>query len=258
MRTLLAAILLTGASLGSHLQAQWINLKTPGIPRTADGKPDLSAPAPKTPDGKPDLSGTWNADRRFLVNIAVDLAADHKDVPMRPAALALFNQRKDGALAKEEPDANCLPQGVPKIDAAPVPWKLIQGPRQVTILYEAFTLFREIFTDGRELPKDPNPTWLGYSVGHWDGDTLVVESNGFNGKTWLDQAGHPTSDALHVTERFRRKDFGHLELEITIDDPKMYTQSWTVKENPPLFADGELLEFNCNENERDIRHMVVP
>jgi len=247
MRTLLAAILLIGVSV----HAQWINLKTPGIPRTADGKPDLSAPAPKTPDGKPDLSGTWDADRSYLVNIAKDL----KDVPMRPEALALFNQRKDGARAKEEPDANCLPQGVPKIDAAPVPWKLLQGPRQVTILYEAFNLFREIFTDGRELPKDPNPTWLGYSVGHWDGDTLVVESNGFNGKTWLDQAGHPTSDALHVTERFRRKDFGHLELEITIDDPKMYTQPWTVKESPRLFADGELLEFNCNENERDIRHI---
>ena len=251
MRTLLAAILLTGVSLGPVLHAQWINLKTPGIPRTADGKPDLSAPAPKTPDGKPDLSGIWDADRSYLVNIAKDL----KDVPMRPEALALFNQRKDGARAKEEPDANCLPQGVPKIDAAPVPWKLIQGPRQVTILYEAFNLFREIFTDGRELPKDPNPTWLGYSVGRWDGDTLVVESNGFNGKTWLDQAGHPTSDALHVTERFRRKDFGHLDLEITIDDPKMYTQPWTVKESPRLFADGELLEFNCNENERDIRHI---
>jgi hypothetical protein len=250
MRTLFAVILLTGASL----HAQWISLKTPGIPRTADGKPNLSAPAPKTPDGKPDLSGIWNPDIRFLVNIAVDL----KDVPMRPAAVELFTQRKSGARAKEEPDANCLPQGVPKIDAAPVPWKLIQSPRQVTILYEAFTLFREIFTDGRELPKDPNPTWLGYSVGHWEGDTLVVDSSGFNGKIWLDQIGHPTSDALHVTERFRRKDFGHMELEVTIDDPKMYTQPWTVKENPHILVDSELLEFNCNENERDVRHMVVP
>ncbi|HEY1757621.1 MAG TPA: hypothetical protein VGG72_19770 [Bryobacteraceae bacterium] len=243
-----AAIVLTGVSL----HAQWLNFKTPGVPRTADGKPNLSAPAPKMPDGKPDLSGLWNADRGYLVNIAVNL----KEVPMRPAGLELFNQRKDGALAKEEPDANCLPQGVPKIDAAPVPWKLIQGRGEVTILYEAFSQFREIFTDGRELPKDPNPTWLGYSVGHWEGDTLVVESSGFNGKTWLDQMGHPASDALHVTERFRRKDFGHLELEITIDDPKMYTKPWTVKENPSLLLDSELLEFNCNENERDIRHMV--
>jgi hypothetical protein len=184
MSRLLAGIVLIGASL----HAQWINIRTPGIPRTADGKPDLTAPAPKMADGKPDLSGTWDADRSYLVNIAKDL----KEVPMRPVALELFNQRKDGGRAKEEPDANCLPQGVPKIDAAPVPWKIVQGPREVMILYEAFTLFREIFTDGRELPKDPNPTWLGYSVGHWDGDALVVESNGFNGKTWLDQSGHPT------------------------------------------------------------------
>ncbi len=174
---------------------------------------------------------------------------------MTPTGLAIFNQRKDGAKSKDEPDANCLPQGVPKIDAAPVPWKVIQGPRQVTILYEAFNLFREVFTDGRELPQDPNPTWLGYSVGHWDGDTLVVESRGFNGNPWLDALGHPGSEALHITERFNRKDFGNLELSFTIDDPKMYTAPWTVQENPHLLADTELLEFNCNENERDVRHI---
>ena len=206
MKALLIATLLMGASLN----AQWLGVKTPAVPRTADGKPNLSAPAPKMPDGKPDLSGVWDADRRFLVNIAADL----KDVPMTPAGLAIFNQRKDGARWNEEPDANCLPQGVPKIDAAPVPWKVVQGPGEVMILYEAFNLFREIFTDGREFPQDMNPTWLGYSVGHWDGDTLVVESRGFNGKAWLDSAGHSTSDALHITERFRRKDFGNLELEI--------------------------------------------
>ena len=258
MRTRLGLALWLSVALlsAAPLPAQWIGLKTPFIPRTADGKPNLSAPAPKTPDGKPDLSGLWDADRKYLVNIAVDLAADHKEVPMRPAALEIFNQRKDGGRAKEEPDANCLPQGVPKIDAAPVPWKLVQGPGQVTILYEAFNLFREIFTDGRALPVDPNPTWLGYSVGHWEGDALVVESRGFNGKTWLDQMGHPASDALHVTERFRRPDFGHLEIEITIDDPKMYTQPWTVKEHPQFLADNELLEFNCNENERDVRHII--
>ena len=252
MRTLLAAALLAGTSL----HAQWLNIKTAGIPRTADGKADLSAPAPKTPDGKPDLSGLWDADRKYLVNLAADLKEE--DLAMKPEALRLYNERKGGARAKEEPDANCLPQGVPKIDAAPVPLKLVQGPRQVTILYEAFTLFREIFTDGRELPPDPNPAWLGYSVGHWEGDALVVDTRGFNGKAWLDQAGHPASEALHVTERFRRKDFGHLELEITIDDPKMYGKTWTVKENPRFLADTELLEFNCNENERDVRHMVDP
>jgi len=252
MRTLLTAVLFTGISLS----AQWINIKTAGIPRTQDGKPNLTAPAPKMPDGKPDLSGLWDADRRFLVNIAVNLKDE--DLGMKPEALRLYNQRKDGSRAKEEPDANCLPQGVPKIDAAPVPWKLVQGPRQVTILYEAFTLFREIFTDGRDFPPDMNPAWLGYSIGHWDGDTLVVETRGFNGKIWLDQAGHPASDALHVTERFHRKDFGHMDLAITIDDPKMYDKVWTVHESPTLLADTELLEFNCNENERDVRHMVNP
>ncbi|HEY4365512.1 MAG TPA: hypothetical protein VGN17_31415 [Bryobacteraceae bacterium] len=252
MRTVVAAILISGTSLC----AQWINSKTPGIPRMADGKPNMEAPAPKTADGKADLSGIWNPSSKFLVNLAADLKPE--DVQMRPAALEIFNSRKDGAKWNEEPDAHCLPQGVPKIDAAPVPWKMVQGPRQVTILYEAFTQFREIFTDGRALPKDPNPTWLGYSVGHWDGDTLVVETSGFNGKAWLDSAGHPASDALHVTEKFHRRDFGHMDLEITIDDPKMYTKPWTVKESPTLLADSELLEFNCNENERDVRHFVAP
>ncbi len=243
---------LIAAFVEAHVCGQWLGYQTPHIPRDAQGKPNLTAPAPKMPDGKPDLSGVWDADRSYLVNIAKDL----KQVPMRPEALAIFNQRKDGGRAKEEPDANCLPQGVPKIDAAPVPWKLIQNPGEVTILYEAFNLFREIFTDGRPLPEDPNPVWLGYSVGHWEGDALVVDSRGFNGKAWIDQMGHPASEALHVTERFRRPDFGHLELQITIDDPKMYTAPWTVTEHPQLLADTELLEFNCNENERDVRHIV--
>ena len=252
MRWVAGVLLMAGASLS----AQWLNVKTPGIPRTADGKPDMNAAAPKLPDGKPDLSGLWDADRSYLVNLAKDLKED--DLAMKPEALRLYNQRKDGSHAKEEPDANCLPQGVPKIDAAPVPWKFLQGPRQVTILYEAFNLFREIFIDGRPFPEDPNPTWLGYSVGHYEGDALVVESRGFNGKAWLDQAGHPASEALHVTERFRRRNFGNLELTITIDDPKMYGKIWTAKENPKLLADTDLLEFNCNENERDIRHIPAP
>ncbi len=250
MRALLTGIVLAAASL----HAQWIGYKTAGIPRTPDGKPNLTAPAPKTADGKPDLSGLWDADRSYLVNLGKDL----KEVPMRPEALAIFNQRKDGGKAKEEPDANCLPQGVPKIDAAPVPWKLVQGKGEVMILYEAFNLFREIFTDGRALPVDPNPTWLGYSVGHWEGDTLVVESRGFNGKAWIDQAGHPASESLHVTERFHRKDFGHMDITVTIDDPQMYTAPWTATEHPQLLADTELLEFNCNENERDVRHIIDP
>jgi hypothetical protein len=125
------------------------------------------------------------------------------------------------------------------------------------ILYEAQEQFRQIFLDGRTLPKDPNPTWLGYSVGRWDGDNLVVDTIGFNGKTWLDnRAGHPSTDALHITEQFRRRDFGHLDLTLTIDDPKAYTQPWTVKETMQISPDTELLEFVCNENEKDLKHIV--
>jgi hypothetical protein len=236
--------------------AQWLKLTTPGVPRTADGKPNLTAPAPpKLAHGKPDLSGIWNPNPKYLRDLASDLKPG--DVSMQPWAEKIYNERKDGSRAKEEPDANCLPQGVPKLDAAPVPWKIIQLPSEVVILYEAFTQYRQIFLDGRALPKDPNPNWLGYSVGHYEGDTLVVETAGFNGKAWLDQAGHPATESLHVTERYRRKDFGHLQIQITIDDPKAYNKPWTVTEDPTLMVDTELLEFVCNENEQDIKHMVV-
>jgi len=235
--------------------AQWLTNKTPNVPRTADGKPNLSAPAPKRPDGKPDLSGIWNPNPKYVRDIAVDLKPG--DVPMLPWAEATFKERLSGSRSSEEPDANCLPQGVPKLDTAPAPWKLIQFPDQVVILYEAFTQWRQIFMDGRKLPEDPNPTWLGYSVGRWEGNTLVVESSGFNGKAWLDQAGHPTTEKLRVIEKYRRKDFGHMEIEITIDDPGAYTKPWTVLESPTLLVDSELFEFICSENEQDIKHMVT-
>ena len=156
---------------------------------------------------------------------------------------------------KEDPDANCLPQGVPKIDAAPAPWKIVQTPGFIVIVYEAFNLWRQVFLDGRELEPDANPTWMGYSTGKWDGDTLVVDSRGFNGKAWLDQLGKPSTEALHVIERFRRKDFGHMNLQITIDDPKAYTKPWTVNQEVHLLTDTELLEFICNENNRDVDHL---
>jgi hypothetical protein len=247
-------IIAAGGLLTGVLSAQWLTNKTPNVPRNADGKPNLTAPAPKLADGKPDLSGIWNPNPKYLVNLAADLKPG--DVPMQPWAEAVFKERAAGLHASEEPDANCLPQGVPKIDTAPVPWKLVQVPGQVVILYEAFTQFRQIFMDGRKLPEDPNPIWLGYSVGHWDGDRLVVESNGFNGKAWLDQQGHPSTEKLHVTEKYRRKDFGHMEIEITIDDPGAYTKPWTATETPTLLVDTELLEFVCAENEQDIKHMV--
>ena len=255
MRNNLAGIGLIGMAVlfSSAVSGQWLDLKTPNVPRLADGKPNLNAPAPKTAAGKVDLSGIWNPNPKYLRDLASDLKPG--EVSMQPWAEALYKERLAGLHSHEEPDANCLPQGVPKIDAAPVPWKLIQGPNTVVILYEAFTQWRQIFMDGRKLPEDPNPTWLGYSVGRWDGDTLVVDSAGFNGKAWIDQAGHPGTEALHVTERFRRKDFGHMELTITIDDPKAYNKPWTAVENPQLVVDTELLEFICSENEKDLKHM---
>src|SRR5580658_9153910 len=206
--------------------AQWLNSKTPGIPRTKDGKADLSAPAPKLADGTPNLGGMWLVPGlKYLINIAADL----KEVPFQPWAAAAYKEHMD-TLGKDDPNNFCLPSGIPEKDAVTSPWKIVQTPGLIIILYESRTIFRQVFMDGRPLPTDPNPTWQGYSVGHWDGDTLVVETAGTNGKAWLDTNGHPVTDALKVTERFHRKDFGHMDLQITIDDPKAYTKPWTVTE----------------------------
>src|SRR5580704_5475155 len=238
----------------SSLVAQWKNLPTKGVPKGADGKVNLSAPAPRAPDGHPDLSGIWEPDaNRYVRDLAADLKPE--DVPFQPWAKALYDQRTDGSHEREDSDANCLPQGVPKIDAAPAPWKIVQTPGFIVIVYEAFNLWRQVFMDGRELDPDANPTWMGYSTGKWDGDTLVVDSRGFNGKAWLDQLGKPSTEALHVTERFRRKDFGHMNIQITIDDAKAYTKAWSVNEEVHLLTDTELLEFICNENNRDVGHL---
>jgi hypothetical protein len=242
------------ALLSMPLWGQWTKLPTAGVPRSANGQANLSAPAPKTRDGKPDLSGIWEPqENKYVRNIAADLKPDA--VPFQPWAKALYDQRTDGSHSKEDPDANCLPQGVPKISAAPAPWKVVQMPGSLVIIYEAFNLWRQVFMDGRERAKDLNPTWMGYSLGSWDGDTLVVDTRGFNGKAWLDQLGKPSTEALHVIERFHRKDYGHMELTITIDDPKAYTRPWTVVQPVHLLADTELLEFICNENNRDVAHL---
>ncbi|HEX5229704.1 MAG TPA: hypothetical protein VFW44_18455 [Bryobacteraceae bacterium] len=236
------------------LCAQWLKVPDKSIPRTKDGKPDVSAPAPRQSDGRVDLEGIWIAPGpKYLQNLAADLKPEQ--VPMQPWAAALTKDRMTGAHAGEESDANCLPQGVPKINVTPVPFKIVEEPGEVIILYEAFGIYRQIFTDGRALPKDPNPAWMGYSVGKWEKDSLVVTTSGFNGKAWLDQAGHPQTDDAVVTERFRRPDFGHLTIEVTINDPKAYTRPWTVTEGMNFLADTELLEFICNENNRDIPHL---
>ncbi|MBV8842749.1 MAG: hypothetical protein JO307_08060 [Bryobacterales bacterium] len=233
---------------------QWLHYPTPGIPRTADGKPDLRAAAPKTTDGKFDISGLWKAPNgKYLFNLAADLTPD--EAPFQPWAAALYKARQDN-LAKDRPSSHCLPHGVPdQMAVAGYPFKIIQTPGLILILYEEMSHYRQIFTDGRPLPQDPNPALVGYSVGRWEKDELVVETTGFSETSWLDDPGHPHTDALRVTERFRRPDFGRLEARITIDDPKTYTRPWTVTENFDFVPDTDIIEHVC-ENEKDAAHLV--
>lgn len=239
------------------LPAQWLDLPTAGIPRAADGKPNLTAPAPRTPDGKPDFTGVWEAEgQTYFFDLTAGLKPE--DVAPLPWAKTLQEQRVNNVHG-DDPLARCLPHGVPRVNTNGLfPFKIIQTPAVIVILYEQMNLFRQIFMDSRKLAKDPNPTWLGYSTGRWEGDTLVVESSGFNDRTWLDtEKGHPATDALHVTERFRRTNFGNMEVTATIDDPKTYAKPWTTKPQPMHLQIGtDLIEFICNENEKDIPHLV--
>jgi hypothetical protein len=255
-RTLLsiAAILLALSVISTPLFAQewWTNVPPSNLPRTPDGKVDPSAPAPRLPDGKPDFSGVWNPPMGYLRDLTKDL---NEPAPFQPWAKAVFDERSAGLHWKEEPDANCLPQGVPKVLLAPAPWRIVQTPERIFFVHEAFNLWWQVFVDGREFVpgKDITPTWHGYSTGKWDGDTLIVDSRGFNGKVWLDQLGKPSTEALHVTTRFRRRDFGHMNIQITIDDPEAYTKPWTVNVEVSLMPNAELMEFICLENEKDTR-----
>jgi hypothetical protein len=240
------------------LRAQWLDYRVPGVPRTGEGKVNLAAKTPRTPDGKPDLSGTWNSANEYFFNLARDLKPG--EVAMHPWAQALVTEREKND-HKDDLLNRCMPPGVPRIDmttsAMPHPFKIVQTPSLVVLLYEtsANSTFRQVFLDGRKLPEDPDPTWLGYSVGHWEGDTLVVETTGFNGLTWIDtREGHPLTEQGHVTERFARRDFGHLEIGITIDDPKAYLKPWSAKVPANLLPDSDLIETYC-ENEKDSSHM---
>jgi hypothetical protein len=250
IRPFVTAAILVLAS-GAPLRAQWIDLPTPGIPRTADGKPNLSAPAPKTADGKPDLSGIWTMNAgRYAMNIAADL----KPGETQPWAEALYQQRREN-LGKDSPFTGCLPQGA-ALNLNPVAMiRVVQTPTIVAFLSEDLT-YRTIHLDGRKLPVNPNPSFMGYAVGRWEGDTLVVESNGYNDRIWLDFGGHPHSEALHITERIRRSDFGHLEIEETLTDPAVFARPWTIKIRANFIADTEILEYVCAENESDRQHLV--
>lgn len=272
-------LLIVFAFLACGMEAQWLNFPAPGTPRTHDGKPDLAAPVPRAANGKPDLSGVWHVQPTSMAEMkrifgegvgttnvpgmeadtiskyAINILLDFKpaESPMRPAAAEILRGRAPGS----NPSDRCLPIGIPANSLVSEFNKIVQSPKMIVILYESDGTHRQIYTDGRGLPKEiAQPAWLGYSVGRWERDTLVVETGGFNDKTWLDLTGHPHSEALRITERYQRRDFGHMDTEVTVDDPPMYSRPFSIKFTQELQADSDILENFCNENERDRVHAV--
>jgi hypothetical protein len=271
---LLIVLAISSSPLSPPLNAQWLNYPTPGIARTRDGKPNLSAATPRGPDRRPVLSGLWvnepapaglsaqlipeatnGAGEEPLSQYFINIFSDFRpgDEPLQPAAAAALRERA-AAFSRISPISHCLPEGMPLVEMAPAPYKIVQNTGVTVMLYERDTTYRQIHTDGRKLPLDPSPTWLGYSVGRWDGDTLVVESNGFNDRGWLDARGHTHSESLHLTERFHRVNFGNMTVDLTFDDPKTYTRPFTVRLKQHLMPDSDLLESFCAENEKDAAH----
>jgi hypothetical protein len=262
---------------------QWVHYPTAGVPKTADGKPNLAAPPPRAADGKPDLSGMWfNLGNegacppdikgesgeciekglgigdatlglpRQAGNIADGMTGG---LPYTPWAAALMKERAPTA-GRDDPHSKCLPPNFPRAYGLPHIQKFIQTSGLVVILDEFNASYRQIFTDARPLPEDPQPSWNGYSSGRWDGDALVVTTTGFRDDLWLDMRGNPLTSGGKMTERFRRPSFGRLEIEVTIDDPKAYTKPWTVKFNQSIVLDTEMLDEICLENEKSIQHMA--
>ena len=213
----------------------------------------LSGPSgdtPRTADGKPNLSGLWGPDRNFIYDITSALKPGEV-LPIQPWALKATQER----MSKDDPEANCLPAGVPRM--APYPWKIVQTPTLIVFLYEGnIHTYRQVFLDGRAHPKDADPTWYGDSIGKWEGDTLVVDTVGFNDKFWFDFAGHPHTEKLHVIERYRRPILGRLDFEAVINDPGAYTKPFTLIGQSALLTNTEILEYICNENNQDVSHIV--
>jgi hypothetical protein len=252
-------------------EAQWLNQPMAGAPRTADGKVNMTGPAPRL-NGKPDLSGVWQVqgeprnpgglfglgefeNSRYFRDVLADFKRGEE--PLTAAGAQVLGRNAPRNLTGN-PSVNCLPDGVPHADLLPEPFKIIQTPGVIVMLYEVETTFRQIFTDGRKQLVDPSPTWMGYSVGKWDDDTLVVETAGFNDLSWLDARGHGHSTEMRVEERFKRRDYGHLDLTVTITDPKMFTKPITFSVVEELMADTDLLEHYCLENEKDGRVTSTP
>ena len=265
MRTVLGvALVLALFPAAGH--AQWLKYPTPGAPRLPDGTVNLAAPVPRAPDGKPDLSGMWHTATLLPCNDVTRICTDlpisaqfgnigaglNDGLPYQPWA-------KERMAAKGPADdhyTRCLTPGGPRMYLLPTMKKIVQTPALILILNEYNFSYRQVFLDGRPLPVDPNPTWNGYSIGRWEGDTLVVESSGFRDDQSLDAAGSPLTNAAKVTERLRRSDYGHLQIQITVDDPKAYTRPWTVDVNLAAVMDTDMLDAQCLENEKDLPHLV--
>ena len=239
--------------LASPAAAQWRNLPEDTVPRAAGRQTDCRRRRHARPRASPILTGIYTPNYRYFQNLAADLGLEN--VPMTDEARKIHAARATGLLGYDEPDAHCLPQGVPKINMAPVPFKIVQTDTLVVLVYEAFNLWRQVFLDGREWADDLNPSWMGYSKGRWDGDTLVVETRGLNGKQWLDHGGLPASDKLMVIERFRRPTVGRLEIEIHDQRPDLLHEAVDGDHQRALTPDTELFEFVCNENEKSTPHM---
>jgi hypothetical protein len=241
--------------VSAPVAAQWDPWPLKNVPRLADGKVDMKAPPRRTPDGKLDLQGFWMPTNpvKHLLNFAADLKPG--DVPLQPWAQKVLEERIE-TNGKDHPGVRCWPSGIPEKLNIPDGLKLVQTPDLMLFLHESRTIYRQVFTDGRPLPKNAQPAWMGYSVGRWEGDTFVIETINQNGKTWLDMRGLPATEALKVTERYRRPTIGNILIDVTIDDPKAYTRPWNVQLSWTLQPEFELIESICEENNRDLPHMV--
>lgn len=248
---LACAGVICATSLG--VSAQWLKLPTPGIPRLADGKPNLTAPAPRTADGKPDFSGLWqNAGGDRLYN---NITADLQPGDVAPWADAIYRKRRL-EFGKDSMETRCLPMGPAYTTTRYRMARIVQTPTLVAMLFDD-GMHREIWMDGRALEPDPNPTWMGYSVGRWEGDVLVVESNGYTDRSWLDFDGHPHTEALRITERYTRRDFGHIEVQVTMVDPKAYLKPIVFTMPMTFQADTELIESVCENNAKSLERISL-
>ena len=245
-------VVVAAAAMATSAHAQWLNYPTPGAPRRADGKIDPAAPLPRAADGHPDLTGVWSV--AVPPSLVGDIATDLEPGEVQPWATALFAERMS-EFGKDDPSTiGCLPLGPRHVTGGGLR-KIVQTPALIVILHEDLA-YRQVFMDGRPLPDDPNPSFMGYSVGRWEGDTLVVETIGFNDRTWLDFGGHPHTGALRTTERYRRTSFGRVERQVTLQDPGAFNAPITIRADMTIAADTDLLEYVCNENPKDRAHLV--